>query len=201
MRISASTVRTVLSPGTHVRVHRRLAGVGPPYWHHGICVDGAEIIEFGGGDLWHKGETRIRRVTLRCFANGAEVEPVRHPITWMGLTYSHALPPDQVVDRAVWLLHHQPPRYQLGHRNCESIAIWCATGDFESFQVKRFLRWAPLVTLALMALSRRRPGARIAVVISGIVVPSLTAVPYIYSRALFDHTRLYPGIGNWTRKS
>jgi hypothetical protein len=184
--------------GTHVRVHRQLGGVGPPYWHHGICVEGSEVNEFGGGDLWHKGNTRIRRVALSCFAHGGQVEPVRHPITWMGLTYSPALAPEQSVDRAMWLLHHQPPTYQLGYRNCESIAIWCATGDFESFQVKRFMLWLPPVSIASLALLRKTPGTRTVVVAAGIIASSLTAVPYIHSRALFDHTRRYPGIGSWT---
>ena len=40
----------LFSPGTHVKVRRRLVGL--PYWHHGICVHSGEVIEFGGGHLW-----------------------------------------------------------------------------------------------------------------------------------------------------
>jgi hypothetical protein len=63
--------------------------------------------------------------------------------------------PEQVVDRAEWLLHNQPPPYQLGYRNCESIAVWCATGDFESFQVKAFMRWRIMFTLPIFALLKK----------------------------------------------
>ena len=61
---------------------------------------------------------------------------MQHPITWMGLTYSPAGTPVEIIDRARWLLDHQPPTYWVAHRNCEYIANWCATGDFESFQTK-----------------------------------------------------------------
>jgi hypothetical protein len=91
---------------------------------------------------------------------------------------------------------------RLGYRDCESIAIWCATGDFESFQVKRFMGWkARLITpIVAYALHRKpRVGAPLAVVSS--VVTLLTALPYIHSRAIFDHTRVYPGFGKWERGS
>jgi hypothetical protein len=128
----------VISPGSHIRVRRQLRLAGPPYWHHGICVDESKVIEFGGGDLWNKAQTQIRRVSLTDFAQDGSVATVSHPIRWSGLAYSPPLPREQVVDRAEWLLDNQPPQYQLGYRNCESIAIWCATGDFESFRSRRY---------------------------------------------------------------
>lgn len=188
----------MFSPGTHIRVRRQLPLVELPYWHHGISVDDSEVIEFGGGDLWNKSNTQIRRVSLTCFAQGDPVEAVSHPISWSGLTYSPLLPPEQVVDRAKWLLENQPPTYSLGYRNCESIAIWCATGDFESFQVKAFLRWKMPLALPIMALMTKKPSIGKPVALVGIAISFLTAVPYIHSRAFFDHTRRYPGLGNWT---
>jgi hypothetical protein len=186
-----------MKPGTHVRVRRHPQFVGVPYWHHGICVDDSEVIEFGGGDLWNKGQTQIRRVSLASFGQGHSVEEVSHPIKWSGIMYSPLLPPEQVVDRAEWLLHNQPPPYQLGYRNCESIAIWCATGDYESFQVKKLMRGKIPLTLATTALIKRKPSIGILVAVAGIVITALTAVPYIHSRTFFDHTRRYPGIGKW----
>lgn len=126
----------MFKPGTHLQLRRQLLQMGPPYWHHGIYVSNSEIIEFGGS----KPRVGVRTRSLAQFGNGDRIEEVNHPITWMGQMYSPLLPPNQVIDRARWLLHHQPPSYQLGYRNCEAIAIWCATGDFESFQVTA-LRW------------------------------------------------------------
>jgi len=121
--------------------------VGLPYWHHGICVDDSKVIEFGDGDLWNKAQTQVRRFSLTCFARSGWAEAVSHPINWSGLTDSPLLPPEQVVDRAYWLLKNQPPTYRLGYRNCKSIAIWCATGDFEAFQVQALMRRRIMFTL------------------------------------------------------
>ncbi|HTV11395.1 MAG TPA: lecithin retinol acyltransferase family protein [Acidimicrobiales bacterium] len=191
---------TPLAPGRHIRVRRQLRLVGLPYWHHGIGLDDSRIIEFGGGNLWNKAQTQIREVSPSRFAQGGSVEVVRHPIKWFGLTYSPLLPPEQVVDRAEWLLHNQPPTYRLGYRNCESIALWCATGDFESFQVKAFMLWRTVLTLPVMVLLKKKPGNLALLAVTGITVSLFTAVPYINSWAFFNHTRLYPGIGNWTPK-
>ena len=168
--------------------------VGPPYRHHGIYVSDSEIIEFGGS----KPDVAVRQTSLAGFGNGDPVEEVKHPITWMGQTYSPLLPPEQVIDRARWMLHNQPPPYQLGYRNCESVAVWCATGDFESFQVKSFLGWKSLAFLPTVALIRRRPSIGKWVGVASISVGLLTAVPYIHSRALFNHVRRYPGVGRWS---
>src|ERR1700681_887746 len=130
--------------GRHIQVGRQLRWIGVPYWHHGICVGDSEVIEFAGVP------TQIRRVSLTSFAQPQSVEAVEevsHPITWFGLTYSPLLPSEQVVDRAEWLFPTQRPPYQPGYRNCESIAIWCATGDFESFQAKKVMLWRIPITL------------------------------------------------------
>jgi Lecithin retinol acyltransferase len=194
----------VFEPGTHIKVQRRLkvGGVetGVRYWHHGIVIGNSDVVDFGGGNLLHKAATQVRRVTLEAFRDGCEARVVSHPITHSRITYSDPLPPDQVVDRALWLCANQPPAYQLGYRNCESIAIWCATGDFESFQVKRFmLRKTRLLTPMIFYAFRRKPKVGVSLAVGSMLVTLSTAVPYIHSRAFFDHTRVYPGFGKWER--
>jgi hypothetical protein len=178
------------SPGTHLRVRRQFIGV--PYWHHGILVDDSEVIDFGGWD-----QTKIRRLSLASFDPDHSVEEVSHPIKWSGITYSPLLPPEQVIDRAEWLLDHQPPSYQLGYRNCESIALWCATGDYESFQVKQFMYGQIPVSMVIVVLLAKKPSIGKPLAYISIAATALTAVPYQHSRAFFNHTRKYPGIGKW----
>jgi hypothetical protein len=199
-----ATLGTVFEPGTHIRVQRRwkVGGVETAvrYWHHGIVIGNNDVVEFGGGALPHKAATQVRRVTLEAFRDGGEARGISHPITHGRITYSDPLPPDDVVDRARWLCANQPPAYRLCYRNCESIAIWCATGDFESFQVKRFMlgKTRLLTPVMFYALPRKpKVGAPLAVV--SMLVTLSTAVPYIHSREFFDHTRSYPGAGQWER--
>lgn|GEM_PF-3339178 len=196
--MAPGSVSVVFSPGTHIRVARHLRFARLKYWHHGICVQDSQVIEFGGGTLFNKGRTQIRRVSLASFARGMPIEAVSHPITWIGWTYSPLLPPEQVMDRAEWLVSYQPPPYRLGYRNCESIAIWCATGDFESFQVKKFiLIRALIIPLLTIAAFRWKRWAGWAVMAVGHAITLVTTVPYNSSWALYKHTRCYPGIGNW----
>lgn len=121
-----------------------------------------------------------------------------HPVNWMGLDYPPQLPSEEVVDRAEWLCFDQPPEYRLGFRNCESIAVWCATGAFESFQVKAFMGGRVLVSFAALLLYRRRPQLWKWLSIAEVMLSLLTSVPYNLDRAFFDHTRRYPGRGNWS---
>jgi hypothetical protein len=195
-------VRTVFEPGTHIKVERHLKigtfETGVRYWHHGIAIDSDEVVDFGGGAFIRKTATQVRRVTPEAFQGGREAQAVNHPIMHSRITYSELLPPEEVVDRARWMCANQPPAYRLGYRNCESVAIWCATGDFESFQVKRFMGWkARLVTPVIAYALRRKPKAGVALALGSMFVTLSTAVPYIHSRAFFDHTRAYPGPGNW----
>lgn len=188
----------MVSPGTHVFVQRRDKYLGIPYRHHGIAITDAEVIEFGGGDLWNKDKTCVRRVSADTFAGGEKILVVSHPIRWMGLTYSPLLPAEDVVDRGKWLITNQPPPYQLGYRNCESIAIWCATGDFESFQVKKVVSVLPAVGVMGTIIAKKYPKAGYSVAVAASAASLLSAVPYIHSRTLFNHVRAYPGRGRWT---
>lgn len=173
---------------------------GLHYWHHGIVSGHGEVIEFGGGDLLDKAATRVRRVTVEAFRDGCYAQVVNHPIRHSQITYSDPLPPEEVVDRALWLCANQAPPYRLGYRNCESIAIWCATGDFESFQAKRFMLWKTrLVTPVISYALRRKPKAAALIAGVSVLVTLSTAVPYVHSRRFFDHARAYPGLGEWER--
>lgn len=185
--------------GSHIRVHRRTQWLGIPYWHHGIATGRDEVIEFGGGALWSKHTTRVRRTTLQAFSQGSLPESVKHPITWFGLKYSPILPPDQVVNRAEWLLCNQPPTYRLGYRNCESVAIWCASGDFESFQVKQFLWYENFLGLVSIGILRKYPKVARTLGLVDITLKMLTAVPITFDRKFFDHARQYPGIDHWAK--
>jgi hypothetical protein len=115
----------------------------------------------------------------------------------MGVTYARPLPSEDVADRAAWLVEHQPPTYRLGYRNCESIAIWCKTEDFESFQAKRVFRLGVPLSLATLVLQRRRSKLFLPAFALSTAISLGGAVPYIHSRALKVHTNQYPGRGNW----
>ena len=187
----------MIARGSHIRVQRRLPWVGAPYWHHGIYVEDSKVIEFAGTPA------QIRKVSLASFAKPQSVETVEevaHPINWFGLTYSPLLPSEQVIDRAEWLLDNQPPPYQPGYRNCESIAVWCATNDFESFQAKKVMLWRTPITMATFVLWAKKPSIGKWPVFVGLLITMLTAVPYQLSWKLFNHVHRYPGIGNWTPK-
>jgi hypothetical protein len=125
-------------PGSQLQIRRQLWDVFS-FYHHGIYVDDNEVIEYGGGNLFDLSATKVRKTTLIKFEDGGKAEVVQHPMKWQGFTYSPHLPPDETIDRARWLIEHQPPTYWVAHRNCEYIANWCATGDFESVQTKKFM--------------------------------------------------------------
>jgi hypothetical protein len=106
--------------------------------------------------------------------------------------------PGQVIDRAGWLLWNQPPPYRLGYRNGESIAMWCATGEIESFQVKWFMLGRVPLPLLTIVLLMSKPSIGGPLMLLGFAVSLATAVPYIHSWAFFHHTGEYLGTGKWT---
>jgi hypothetical protein len=169
-------------PGAQLKV-RRLALDLVPYDHHGIYVDDDEVIEFGGGNIRNKGAVKVRVTTLSEFENGGNAEVVQHPVTWSGITYSHYLPPEETITRARWLLDHQPPSYWVAHRNCEYVANWCATGDFESFQTKKMI------------------GLKLILGGTSIIVTLVSAVPYLMDDTLPKHLRTYPNLRTHGDKS
>jgi hypothetical protein len=168
-----------------------------PYYHHGIYISDDEVVEFGGGNLWEWSAIQVRKVSFRDFEKGGKAEVVQHLITWMGLTYSPAGTPEEIIDRARWLIEHQPPMYWLAHRNCEYVANWCATGrDFESFQTKGFMAGkAYLVDIPfLLAMRRFSSRTKILIAVGLGVVTLASAVPYIHDSRLPLHLRTYPGL-------
>jgi hypothetical protein len=180
-------------PGLQLKV-RRLALDLVPYDHHGIYVDDDEVIEFGGGNLRNKGATKVRITSLSKFENGGKAEVVQHPIKWNGITYFPYLPPEQTIDRARWLLDHQPPTYWVAHRNCEYVANWCATGEFESFQTKKMIGLKVYGFLPMMFAMKKLP-RRGQLVLGGtsIILSLVSAVPYLMDDTLPKHLRTYPG--------
>lgn len=200
-RPGRGTFVVVFDPGSQIRVRRSLGGVRL-YWHHGIYVGDDEVVEFGGGNLLKKTDTQVQRVSLERFERGDEAEAVIHPVSWMGQEYMPQLPAEEVIDRAMWLCYEQPPQYQLGYRNCESIAIWCATGAFESFQVKAFTgALGPLSVANTIAFYRRHPAMWKWFSMAITAASFLTAFPYMMDRSFFNHTRRYPGRGNWPSRA
>jgi hypothetical protein len=181
-------------PGAQLKV-RRLALDLVPYDHHGIYVDDDEVIEFGGGNIRNKGAVKVRVTTLSEFENGGNAEVVQHPVTWSGITYSHYLPPEETITRARWLLDHQPPSYWVAHRNCEYVANWCATGDFESFQTKKMIGLKVYSFLPMIVAMKKLP-RRGQLILGGtsIIVTLVSAVPYLMDDTLPKHLRTYP---NW----
>ena len=182
-------------PGAHLKIFRQLQGV-IPYYHHCIYIDDQEVIEFGGGHLFDLGATHVRTVSLSDFEDGGKAELVQHPITWMGQTYSPAGPPEQIIDRTRWLLDNQPPTYWVAHRNCEYIANWCATGDFESFQTKGAIAGKAILLDVpfLIGMRKLSPRARNVLAAAAIGLTLVSAVPYIHDSRLPKHLRTYPGL-------
>ena len=185
-------------PGSQLQIFRQFWGL-IPFYHHGIYVDDHEVIEYGGGNLLDLSATKVRKTTLLSFEDGGNAEVVTHPTKWKGITYSPYLPPDETIDRARWLVDNQPPTYWVAHRNCEYIANWCATGDFESFQTKRLIGAKAMaldlpLLFALRKLSSRN--AKLLATASGVITLA-SAVPYIHDWTLANHLRTYPGIRRW----
>ena len=128
--------------------------------------------------------TRVRKVSLSGFEQDENAELVQHPITWMGLTYSPVGTPVEIIDRARWLLDHQPPTYWVAHRNCEYIANWCATGDFESFQTKGAIAGKAILLDVPFILTMRKLSPRARYVLSWLRdVRWCVARRCLYSRA------------------
>src|SRR5256885_14837041 len=87
--------------GDHLRV-RRSAG----YFHHGIYISHERVIQFGGRIADKPGAT-IEAVSLKVFADGESAEVVRHGRKErFGLFLPSALPREEVVKRAEWLVGH-----------------------------------------------------------------------------------------------
>ncbi len=61
----------LLSPGDHIRVRRFHL-----YWHHGIYISDARVIEFGGGNLFEKYRAAVRPTSLQQFESRGVAQAV-----------------------------------------------------------------------------------------------------------------------------
>lgn len=128
------------SPGQHVRV----PCYGGFIMHHGIVVDGSQVVHFDSGP----GKSRpahIRRTDIGSFAGSWGLKSIQ-------IVPDHCLlPPETVVRRACSRLGHDG--YSLLFSNCEHFARWCRGERQSSYQVSRAGR---LVCMGLLHLSQHQ---------------------------------------------
>jgi hypothetical protein len=104
--------------GDHVYVWRR------GYSHHGVEVDGGQVIHFSGTPGNRRG-ARIRRTTMEEFTGPRGKLRYRR--------YGQQLPPDLAVERAESKVGQSG--YSLFSNNCEHFATWCVHDRTASAQV------------------------------------------------------------------
>lgn len=110
--------------GAHLRDDRTW------YGHDGTYMGDGWVMQYGGGNLSEKGRSRIDFVPLADFGKSGRVTVVEHENQDF----------EETARRALWLYRHPPPMpYDLIGHNCEHIARWCATGNFNSEQVNGVL--------------------------------------------------------------
>jgi hypothetical protein len=145
--------------GDHLRVWRPLGPVG--YYHHGIYIDDARVVQFGGrvGDKRH---ATIGAVSLSTFEDGGTAKLVRHGgRTWWGAPRFDAIPRHVTVRRAERLVEAHPEGlYDLFGYNCEQAANFCSTNSYESYQVRGYfaVRYVVGVLVTLYVATRNHDG-------------------------------------------
>ncbi|MDR2198164.1 MAG: lecithin retinol acyltransferase family protein [Deltaproteobacteria bacterium] len=117
-RIKKNTVNShaSLTPGEHIRSHRKWKG----YWHHGIYVGDAKVINY-----LEKG-VGVQKTSYDVFTKGDVTERVPHP--------DAKFTPDEVVKRAKSRLGED--KYSLIFNNCEHFCNWCVEDEERSDQVR-----------------------------------------------------------------
>lgn len=152
--------------GDHIRVWRGVGYLG--YHHHGIYVSDERVIQFGGR-VSDKRRATIEAVSLTQFESGGRTGVVQHGgRTWWGAPRFEAIPKEQAVERAEWLLANHPKGlYNLFGYNCEQAATFCATNSYESYQVRGFFAvrllfgW-PIQLFVALRYREKRPLSRVA---------------------------------------
>ncbi len=185
--------------GDHIRVRRGL------YYHHGIYISDDRVIDFSGGSLCAKYQASVRACTFQEFAGSDTAEIVCYPkpgLLGLALPPANASPRKEIVDRAEWLLR-QPTagRYNLLGSNCEHVASWCATGYYESLQVRQVFGSTGILALSYLATYKSLPAGlrnpRL-IVTMGLVLMAgpiiYNVIPYLAWKKLLAQ---YPGYGNW----
>jgi Lecithin retinol acyltransferase len=153
--LAASHPSSRFKRGDHLYVRRRWG-----YRHHGIYINDDRVIQFGGR-ISDKPGAGIEAVPLKQFADGGQVEIVKHPRPggWFGQWLPEADRPERIIQRAEWLLEHHPSgRYNAIGWNCEHAANFCVNEFTESLQVRRvfLLRAAIGAAFALYVPLRQR---------------------------------------------
>lgn len=121
-------------PGDHLRVRRPWG-----YMHHGVYIGNDRVVQFGGR-IVDKPRATMGFASLSEFEKSGVAEVVIHgrPRRFLP-TLPDALPREEIVERAEWLVHNYlPKRYHAIGNNCEHMANWCTTGWYtESHQVRK----------------------------------------------------------------
>jgi hypothetical protein len=150
---------TKFAPGDHLRVWRPLGPVG--YHHHGIYIDDARVVQFGGR-IGDKRQATIGAAPLSMFEHGGTAKLVRHGgRTWWGAPRFDAIARHVTVRRAERLVEAHPEGlYDLFGYNCEQAANFCSTNSYESYQVRGYFAARSLVGIpvALWVTARSRNG-------------------------------------------
>jgi hypothetical protein len=150
---------TKFAAGDHLRVWRPLGPVG--YYHHGIYIDDARVVQFGGR-VSDKHQATIGAVPLSTFEQGETAKLVPHGgRTWWGAPRFDAISRDATVRRAEHLVEAHPEGlYNLFGYNCEQAATFCSTNSYESYQVRGYFtaRYFVDVPVALCVAARNRDG-------------------------------------------
>jgi hypothetical protein len=145
--------------GDHLRVWRPLGPVG--YYHHGIYIDDARVVQFGGR-IGDKHQATIGAVPLSTFENGGTAKLVPHGgRTWWGAPRFDVIPRDVTVRRAERLVEAHPEGlYDLFGYNCEQAANFCSTNSYESYQVRGYFAARSFVGIpvALYVAARNHDG-------------------------------------------
>lgn len=141
--------------GDHLRVWRPVGPFG--YYHHGIYVSDDRVIQFGGRIRDKPGAT-VGAVSLATFERGGCAKVVGHGgRTWWGSPRFDALPREEAVRTAEWLVANHPEGlYNLFGYNCEQAANFCSTGAYESYQVRGLFAVNLLTGIPVMLLLAKR---------------------------------------------
>lgn len=144
--------------GDHLRVWRPVGPVG--YYHHGIYIDDARVVQFGGG-ICDKPHATVGAVPLSTFERGGSAQRVRHGgLTWWGAPRFDAIPREVTVQRAERLVRAHPGGlYDLFGYNCEQAANFCSTNSYESYQVRGYFAVRSLIGVPLALYVAERMGA------------------------------------------